>query len=388
MENLSSLKYVTTYRVGWNEETRYQPEFFVAFLTPLLSCPNLRNSLTTLSLKVPPDKLGKLHCLELPHLQNLELHLFTGDLIPKKIDEYLEGFVLFVHNLYRSLKSLSITSTRDSIFLDLTHFFTILGHFPLLRGFSLSIPFDGSHLSDPLALQDFLAEHAHSLEQIQLKASSITARNVPLDRDSKAWIQQTLGTLDELPALRSLQLALRPLKADLTGLHDLLRALAPQLESLTLTDRSLTYDEVRGIVRPFIHQDSTSCAVQLRQLGLRVKYFSPELMGLLYRSLPDLRVLELTFTEVISTEGGRMERGRDSELVRSCTLPCLRILSAPFLQSALVARMRDCRYPKWHLTQMAIPESKITGFQWLDKLEKCLVDCIPGLSIRELHFEQ
>ena len=297
------------YQIDWDEQSVYHPEFFSAFLTPLLK--GLGINLVRLSLKVPTEKLRTLASAPLPRLEELELFLCTERLPMKDIDEALDVFRIFVHNLHVTLESLSISSTNSSTNLDLSRFFKYLGKFGHLRRFALSIPFDGAHLSVPSHLRNFLDKHHDTLEHIRLSTSRCSVGMNPRDFRGD-WIQKSLPSVP-LKRLRSLELALRPLRAPLCPVIKYLRSVGMNLESLVLTDRSLTYEEVRCV----LSAQQEGGGLGLTRLGINIRYMSPELVDMLAQMLPQLGRLELAFTEVTYKEkdGLASGLGRQGELV-------------------------------------------------------------------------
>jgi hypothetical protein len=241
------LRNLTEYGLGWDSLGPYHPELFRAFLCPVLT--HIGPKLVKLSISVPLEMLCSLAPITLPQLEYLEVKMCTLEMPRRDIDIILDSFIVFVNNLYPTLQSLSISSRVPSRFLDLTRFFTFLGSFPRLLTFSLSMPFDGAHLSSPSNLVAFLNKHHHTLQHLQLSTSRCSPTDTPLDPSCKYWIPNILSSLaNPFPRLRGLQLALRPLKADLTPITTFLKQYAPTLASLTLTDRQLTFDEVGMVV--------------------------------------------------------------------------------------------------------------------------------------------
>lgn len=316
-DTLGALPNVYEYTLEWNGNSGYHPEFYRAFLKPLLTGTVLSKSLQKLSIQVPPEMLNDIINVTLPRLQELECHFITGDLSIRKVLEMVQPLIVFINNLDRSLRSLTLLSTHVSQNLDFTCVFHRLGYFPRLKSFALSIPFDGGHLSEPRRLREFLCKHAQTLEHIRLGAHRATVHAIPLDPQlqSSLWIRNTLAHITvPMTALRTLHIALRPLRGDLTQLNTSLRTLAHQLESLTLTDRPLTYREVRGILDAFEHV-SRDGRLKLVNLSIWVQHLSPQLIDLLAERLPKLRTLELGFKEISHQENVIQTFPRLTELV-------------------------------------------------------------------------
>ena len=283
--------------MGWDPRLPYHPKLFQAFLCPVLS--HIGHKLVRLSLTVPPEMLCSLAPIALPRLEHLEVGVCTLEMPSRDIVVILDSFTVFVNNLYPTLQSLSLSSRVSSHFLDLTRFFTYLGTFSHLHTFCLSMPFDGAHLSSPSNLVAFLDKHHGTLQHLQLSTSRCSPTDIPLDPNCKYWIPNILrGLTNPLPRLCGLQLALRPLKADLTPITAFLKQYAPALSFLTFTDRQLTFDEVAMIVDTLT--DSAAEALELKQLRLQILYLSPALLTFLATKLPRLVLLELSFNEVVA----------------------------------------------------------------------------------------
>jgi len=314
---LGAMKRVEEYEITWNGGRRYHRQLFDAFLQPVLR--DWAHTLLTLSIKLPPELLSLLVRVNLPRLENLEATLHTAELQERDIHNVLDGFIVFVHNTKDTLRSLSILSTSSSENLDLSRLFRLLNRFPRLRSASLSIPFDGGHLSDPTSFSSFLEMHRGTLQHLSLKASRcIPVHTGKYDPDCVNWIQRIIGSVHvPFPQLSSLELALRPLRAPLHILSDFLTIHSPTLESLILNDRILTLDDVQSIVAPFASIQPE--ALPLKRLKLRVSYLSPELLYLLASRLPRLRSLNLIFTDVVSDETRRRSPRKSEDLVSSNT---------------------------------------------------------------------
>ncbi|KAJ7576952.1 hypothetical protein C8J56DRAFT_1061667 [Mycena floridula] len=370
---LNALSTIDRLTLDWEGGPRYQHVFVAELLTPILSHQPFAGNLRTLILKVPPDRLGSLYRVDLPQLEALECTFITGAMSSIEINQKLEGFVTFVNNLY--LHRLSLSSDKSCLHLDLTSFFHRLGDFPRLHSFALSIPFDGTHLSDPHELRVFLQRHARHLKRVSLRAGRIDVRpndspSLNLDPNCKAWIQIAIDDLAPFATdLRKLELALRPLRADLTPLYRCLSQLTGQLETLILTDRRLTYEEIGELL-------NASYGGVIKRLGVRVQRLSPELLDLIADRLPKMLALELTFSSIVHSENS-LDRGKEVEL--------------PLFLTTMLKRRTQPRYRSWMLQELAVPEAyeygrRCSPFTWLRKLEVCLVELIPSVQIRQLPY--
>lgn len=364
------LKNLTEYSLDWDPHRPYHPELFQAFLCPVLS--HTGSKLVKLSLTVPPEMLSSLAPTALPHLEYLEVSVCTLEMPRRDIDVIIDSFTVFVNNLYPSLRSLSLSSRVPSHFVDFTRFFTHLGTFPHLHTFRLSMPFDGSHLSIPSSLVVFLNKHHKTLQNLQLSTSRCSPTDTPLDPSLKYWIPNILSSfVNPFPCLRGLQLALRPLKADLTPIANFLGQCAPTLNSLTFTDRQLTFEEVAMIVDALA--DPTGEARELRQLHLQVLYFSPALLNLLAAKLPRLVLLEISFSEVVAA-------------VPSHSLCHSQKLHLEMFQHKLRANRQN--FCQWTLGTISIPGG-LLACPWWHELSSVFLECIPALhTVMEMNLAQ
>ncbi|KAJ7772621.1 hypothetical protein DFH07DRAFT_1057422 [Mycena maculata] len=139
------------YHIDWDEGP-FHPEFYSVILDVV---PAIGIGLSTLSLKVPLHSMNSLPCLaaHLPNLDNLTIALHTQAHFAPYISERIEGLVVFLNTRLRTLRSLSISTTPTSMYLDLGPFFDHLGRGQRLTAFALCIPFDGGHLADPAPLR-------------------------------------------------------------------------------------------------------------------------------------------------------------------------------------------------------------------------------------------
>lgn len=293
IENVTiAFKYMTKledYTIEWDDARGFHPEFYKGFLTPALEIWSLQ--LVKLSIKVPPAMLSSLGHVRLPKLETLIFHFTTGTLSSKDIDSQHEGFVVFVNNLKDSLCSLSLSSSNNCMELDISRIFRKLGSFPTLRKIALSIPFDGAHLSEPVAFVNFLEKHRLTIKDLDISATRCTPRSTPGDPDYHNWVQRIIGSLHmPFPHLSSLGLALRPLRAPLDTLVRFLDMHSSALDSLKLTDRVLNVGELRAIFRPISGQ---VLAPGLTSLQVRMDEFSATFLAELALLFPHLNSLKI-----------------------------------------------------------------------------------------------
>ncbi|KAJ7716148.1 hypothetical protein B0H16DRAFT_461545 [Mycena metata] len=359
-----------TYHIDWDEGP-YHPKFFPALLHLII--PAVGQRLSTLTLKIPLQYMPSLPHLarSLTQLENLALTIHTGAHITSYISDKMEGLVVFMNSLIRELRSLTISTTPTSTYLDLEPLFRHLGRGRRLTAFTLCIPFDGGHLADPTSLRRFIINHCYTLESLTLGTTRPTIRPVASARASKTkfWIRDTMKNHPHFPALSRLSLGLRPLRTDLTPLLQGLRAKRAQLRVLKLSERPLEHAELVRVL------EALDYPPHLCVLSLRLRCLSPEAVDTLAAGLPALSALELTFAEVVHQEAASDTSStvsqdsyglsRESELTLFCQ------------------KMEGKFYPHWSLARLAIPEGP--QVRWLDAMERLFIRCIPTLqSFEEL----
>lgn len=168
---------VEEYNIDWDNSFRYHPELYAACLISGLDA--WSEGLVKLTVKVPPAMLNSFARINLPKLESFHFQFSTGSLTFKEINVTHDGFIVFLNNLKDSLQSLAFSSTHSSQDLDLSRIFRKMGSFPSLSKVALSIPADGSHLSDPATFVRFLEKHRPTLEEINLLSSQIPCPDKP-----------------------------------------------------------------------------------------------------------------------------------------------------------------------------------------------------------------
>lgn len=354
---LAGFTNVESYTLDWNGSPEFHPELYDAFLIPVLRLwqPNLRQ----LTLCLPPQMYGKLSQFSMPHLEAIDVCLETGDMAAMTVNIHLDALLVFIHNLKDSLRSLAIRTTPSSEELDLSRLFRHIGTFPHLKSFSITIPFDGGHLSSIPPFTRFVQRHSSTLEAFALKTTRCSVHRKQVEHDGKNWIQAICSSFVEpLPHLESLTLALRPLKAPLDLLKDFLRMHSSTLKHLSLTDRSLSRKEIHDVVHDEISEyviSPLSHSGLLTQLEIRVDSFSPHLLCSMASHLPNLHTLKLRFSEC----------NRNPALFHSALRGC------------------QCGIAQWTLRRLII--SGGPNGTWIRSLEAVLAECIPALeSVEEL----
>ena len=295
---LNAMENIKEYFIEWNEEN-YHPELYKACFTPISQ--KWIGQLTKLTIKVPPQLLKSLASVRLRNLETLEYHFCTGHMSLQDIDDIHNGFLVFVNNLKDSLEYISFISTHTSLNLDITRIYKLLGPFPKLRSISLSAPFDGAHLSDPLAFVRFLEKHRSTLKNISVLTSRCTVHSKPGDPDSINWIQKILTLVDSpFPRLRSLALAMRPLRASLTNVSDFLDKHMSTLDSLILADRSLDYCAFERLLKT---ANGPLDLEGLRHLRVKLTNFSPTILYYLAHKMPELTCLDIECSSILNCRG-------------------------------------------------------------------------------------
>ena len=295
---LNAMENIKEYFIEWNEERDYHPELYKACFTPILQ--KWIGQLTKLTIKIPPPLVKSLALVRLRNLETLEYHFCTGYMSPRDIDDIHNGFLVFVNNLKDSLEYISFISTSTSVHLDITRVYKLLGLFPKLRSISLSAPYDGAHLSNPLVFVGFLEKHRSTLKDISVSTSRAMARvsSSPGNPKSKDWIQEILISVKiPFPRLRSLTLAMRPLRACLTNVSDFLGNHMSTLDSLTLVDRSLDYCEFKRLFR------TASGPLDLKHLRVKLTNFSPSILYFLAYKMPELISLDIECSSITNSHG-------------------------------------------------------------------------------------
>ena len=288
---MNAMENIKEYFIEWNEENNYHPEFYKACFTPISQ--KWIGQLTKLTIKVPPPLVKSLALVRLRNLETLEYHFCTGQMSPRDIDDVHDGFLVFVNNLKDSLEYISFISTHSSLHLDISRVYKLLGPFPKLRSISLSAPFDGAHLSDPLAFVGFLEKHRSTLKDISVLTSRCMVHNSPGSLGGFNWIQKILISVkDPFPRLRSLALAMRPLRAPLINVSDFLGKHKSTLNSLFLADRELDYFEFNRLL------NFASGPLDLRHLRIKLTEFSTKILLYLASNMPGLISLDIECSSI------------------------------------------------------------------------------------------
>ncbi|KAF9447112.1 hypothetical protein P691DRAFT_802968 [Macrolepiota fuliginosa MF-IS2] len=367
---IQRLENLQEYHVLYDERSpTYHRQLFEAFLSPTLN--TFAPKLTKLTIKVPFELLPHLSYVQLPQLLDLDVYLCTGNAQMEDIKQALDGFWVFLHNL-RALEHLGVSATSSSHYLDLSYFSKRWGTFPHLKSFGLCIPFDGGLLSSPEDLYKHVLEpHAGTLEKLRLSTTCCAVPRGSLPPDCHFWIQRILkSSLDtRFPRLREVELALRPLKANLVDLHTFLALRAPTLEKLCLTDRALYYKELTELFDCLCPPSALPRRQNdvLENLCIKVDTLSAESLALIAARFPGLKTLGLTFADIV---GGGSEPARYNKQKLTSFAQSLR-------------RYSTAAFATWGLRNIKICEGP-PSFPWIRDLEKIFLECFPPpLSVGE-----
>ncbi|KAF7419591.1 hypothetical protein PC9H_002182 [Pleurotus ostreatus] len=290
---------ITEYSIDWDEQPRYHAALFSHFLSPLL---DLAHNLQKLHLKVPVDSFRALFPIgrkfefpELRRLQELTLTLSTGTLPKAEIDYHLDTLVVFIHNVFRTLKSLSIATTSSSEYVDLTHFFETLEGESYLHHFSLSIPSGNYHLSNPLALGRFLRRHRNTLRSLALRSpiADITQRT------PAQWPVEAIKGV-KFPELMTLHLALGGNSERLDDVIHVLYSCPTTLHTLLLENRVLPSQDVEYLISALDHPAPGGGVKRLR---VTVKTLNDTFLDALFHRLPQLEDVEIVFKRLAGQPG-------------------------------------------------------------------------------------
>ncbi|KAF8965430.1 hypothetical protein BDZ97DRAFT_1757265 [Flammula alnicola] len=353
----AQMKNVNEYNIDWDDNDGFHPEFYHAFLAPPLE--KWAGHLVKLTIKVPPSMVDSLASVRLPHLEDFTYHLSTDSLSLKDINNSHDGFVVFVNNLRDSLVSLTFSSTYTSQNLDLSRIFRMMGTFPSLRKVSLSIPFDGGHLSEPMSFVGFLLKHRGSLKEFGLLTSRCTVHSKPGDPEHINWIQKLLASFDQpFPLLRGLKIALRPLRAPLDILVVFLDKHSSTLQSVTFMDRSLAITELEGLFGSSPYRTES-----IQELHVKVDALSATFLARIARLFPNLKILKLECARI--------------DIDRTCVMNIsLRNRGVTEFFGNLHANRQAIR--GWGLQHLAIGPSE---YNWVRVIEHDLVHYLPKLTV-------
>jgi len=288
------------YNIYWDDNPHYHPELYRFFLGPTVNL--WKDHLVKLTIKVPPVFINSLARILLPKLENLCFTFSTGNLPSADIENAHDGFIIFVNNTKPTLRSLSFTSTKSSEHLDMSFAFLRLGLFPNLCVISVSIPYDGGHLSNPIDFVEFLLRNGALLCELNLFTNLL-----PLRKEAKQynieWVQHILDAIrPPLPRLRRLSVALRPIHHPLDTIIKFLDV-HPEVTSLKLLDRCLTAQELSSILTA-----DSRLGQNLGLLHIKVDTLVPDMLVSIARMCPELETLQLECQRLLVYRPGVMPR--------------------------------------------------------------------------------
>jgi len=283
----SRMQNVQEYEIRWGDSRKYHPELYQAFVSPILAMWSMQ--LVKLTLKIPPPFLNSLAGVHLPKLETFCFTFSTSNLSSSEIDAVHTGFIVFVNNLKSSLQSLSFLSTGANENFDLGRIFRFLGTFPFLRSLSISLPYNGGQLPTPFIVVQFLERHREGLRDLNIFTNKICVRKEEGSPICIEWVQQILSAIViPFPLLKSLSVALRPLRHKLDTVFNFLDDHATTLTSLKLMDRSLAAHEIGALFGA--HQILAS---NLSMLHIKVDVFDPYFLTSIARRVPNLETLHI-----------------------------------------------------------------------------------------------
>jgi len=318
------------YNIYWDDNPHYHPELYRFFLGPTLDL--WKDHLVKLTIKVPPVFLNSLARVLLPKLESLCFTFSTGNLPSSDIENAHDGFIVFVNNTKPTLRSLSLTSTKTSEQLDMSLIFHRLGLFPNLRVISISIPYDGGHLSNPINFVEFLSRNGALLRELNLFTNLLSLRKEAKHHDIE-WIPHILDAIrPPLPRLRRFSVALRPIRHPLDASIKFL-AVHPEVTSLKLLDRCLTAQELSSILAA-----DSRLAQNLGLLHIKVDTLVPDVLVSIARMCPKLETLQLECQRLMVYQPGVMTRNADGTGYVVSTLSFL-FPSAVFAYSFIAVRL-------------------------------------------------
>ncbi|KAK7062656.1 hypothetical protein VNI00_000144 [Paramarasmius palmivorus] len=445
-DTIKNLPRAQEYRIEWSHTSSYHPEFFAAFLAPLLVGTDFGQNITSFSVQVPVEKLSCLARVSLPSLRNLELQLHTGSMLMGEVNDHLDALVVFVNNTFSTLRSLSVTSTSESEHLDLNRFFHLLGFFPRLTAFSLSTPYDGAHQAGGVTpLETFIRKHSGQLEKLRLKCSracfftndtpnanlwvqriltDIAGGDINVNDDAgggpsvdyglgstsltselqhplspisptspTSFVFSTTSTLAEAyPRLEVLEIPMRPIKHTLYPLLACLRSVGANLKSLVLTEKTLKAEEVEFIMNALaLAGQSYEAPSHGSFIGTTSSRFTSSTRACppSPTTFPTLKLRHLSMR--ILTLAPRVIESL------AATVPNLKTLELDLMDvgkvtgQAFVDAMQHRRYEHWSLRTLILrndtlmlPYARRGGDAWLSSVERAMRNSVPALEeVRE-----
>jgi len=261
---LGHLSGVKEFSLHWDENEVFHTELYTAFLDQLQKhrrsmTPAPWSAISKLSLKLPPTLLNQLPYLQLDQLHTFDFHFATGDLIQSEIHAFHEGLLVLLHNLKDVVRQLSFTSTAASQNFDMSWLFHHLSnphsfYFHQLRSLSVSIPADGSQLSDPKLFTTFLERHIRTLEHIAIHTNDVLPRRSIGNTPNSDFIPIVLaGISKNFYPLRSFEVSY-PFHGNLEALALFIVRSLRTLTSLSIQHRVFHLSEIRVLFHHLAYQ--------------------------------------------------------------------------------------------------------------------------------------
>jgi hypothetical protein len=158
---------------------------------------------------------------------------------------------------------------------------------------SISLPYNGGQLTNPFLFVQFLERHWEGLCDLNIYANRISVRNEDGSPSCIEWIQHVVSAAAStpFPRLKSLSIALRPLRHKLDGVINFLNNHSSTLTSLKLMDRSLAVHEIGDLFGAAYSQQMLACSLSM--LHLKVDVFDPYFLISIAQRLLNLETLHI-----------------------------------------------------------------------------------------------
>ncbi|KAF9024503.1 hypothetical protein BDZ89DRAFT_1186874 [Hymenopellis radicata] len=174
--------------------------------------------------------------------------------------------------------------------MDISPLFSSLSLLPKLYSLSVTVPLTAPHLGDPDAFADFLNAHTHTLRHLCLRVSDLSSPVFGLiDASLVRWMQTAFYAV-RVESLRVLEVGMGLMPVESAQL--VVRRFGA-LDKLILTGRSLTLEEVEGLLP----------RTMVKRLRIGPVVLSPQMMDVFAECIPDLERLEVVGTDVVPCDG-------------------------------------------------------------------------------------
>lgn len=330
LDGFARLTNLNSYTIAWSHAAVPLPTFATSFLSAVWSVLSTTTALRSLTLDMPFHDVGRVFSVtpfkSSTYLTTLSLKL--GHTILVKPEHSLTDLASFLNVLSPCLRSLSLHIIGH---FDLSIFFATLKHFSLLKDLSLLLPCDPRHLSDAEGLTAFLNAHKTQLTSLVFSphlCCGPRGTKIPksTQQESSTW-ESTAFSVLSFPALQSLDLRLNPFGTRdeyvLNTPPKFTAAVArerlpgrktfkgedidkdPVPLTLSILGRLILLDDVKMLLGPFSLPKEKSeegpqhgiASIRVPEsLILETHILSPNLLNLLWSTLPQLKSLNLTYT--------------------------------------------------------------------------------------------